>query len=112
MDLVTFVGNFKVVFTVDTRYFHRSRNTIIGIATGYGVDGPGIESRWRRDFPHPSRPALRPHPASYTMGTGSFRGVKWPVHGVDHLPPSSAEVKERVELYFYSPSGLSWPVLE
>ena len=25
----------------------------------YGLDGPGIESRWRRDFPHPSRPALR-----------------------------------------------------
>jgi len=24
---------------------------------------------------------------------------------------SSAEVKERVELYLYSPSGLSWPVL-
>jgi hypothetical protein len=24
----------------------------VGIATGYGLDGPGIESRWRRDFPH------------------------------------------------------------
>jgi hypothetical protein len=30
------------------------------IATGYGRDGPGIESRWGQDFPHPSRPALRP----------------------------------------------------
>ena len=29
-----------------------------GIATGYGLDGPGIESRWARDFPHLSRPAL------------------------------------------------------
>jgi hypothetical protein len=26
--------------------------------------------------------------------------------------PSSAEVKERVELYLYSPSGPSWPVLK
>jgi hypothetical protein len=26
-------------------------------------------------------------------------------------PPSSAEVEERVEPYFYSPSGSSWPVL-
>ena len=26
----------------------------------YGLDGPGIESQWRRDFPHLSRPALRP----------------------------------------------------
>ena len=25
-----------------------------------GMDGPGIESRWGRDFPHPSRPALGP----------------------------------------------------
>ena len=27
--------------------------------TAYGLDGPGIESPWRRDFSHPSRPALR-----------------------------------------------------
>jgi len=39
------------------------------------------------------------HPASYTMGTGSFPGVKRPGRGVGHLPPSSAEVKERIELY-------------
>jgi hypothetical protein len=32
----------------------------VGIATGYGLDGPGIESQWRRDFPHLSRPALGP----------------------------------------------------
>jgi hypothetical protein len=30
----------------------------VGIAKGYGLVGPGIESRWRRDFPHLSRPAL------------------------------------------------------
>ena len=33
---------------------------VVGIATGYRLDGPGIESRWRRDFPHLSRPALGP----------------------------------------------------
>ena len=32
--------------------------TVVGIATGYGLDGPGIETRWWRDFPHQSRPAL------------------------------------------------------
>jgi hypothetical protein len=32
----------------------------VGIATGYGLDGPGIESRWGRDFLHTSRPALGP----------------------------------------------------
>jgi len=51
------------------------------------------------------------HPASFTMGTGPFPGVNRPRSGVDHPPPSSAVVKERVELYLYSPSGLSWPVI-
>ena len=51
------------------------------------------------------------HPASYTLGTESFTGVKRPGRGVDHQPPSSAEVKERVELYIYSTSGPSWPLL-
>jgi hypothetical protein len=36
------------------------RDSSVGIATGYGLNGPGIESRWERDFPHLSRPALRP----------------------------------------------------
>jgi len=37
--------------------------SVVGIATGYGLDGPGIESRCGRDFPHLSRPALGPtHP--------------------------------------------------
>ena len=51
------------------------------------------------------------HPASYTMGTGCYPGVKWPGRGVDHPPPHSAEVKERVELYLYPTSGPSWPFL-
>jgi len=44
------------------------------------------------------------------MGTGPFLGVKWPGHG-DHPPPTSAKVKERVELYLYSHSGPSRPVI-
>jgi hypothetical protein len=34
------------------------------------------------------------HPASCTMGTGSFPGVKRPGRGADHPPPSSAEVRK------------------
>jgi len=52
------------------------------------------------------------HPASCTMGTGSFPGLKRPGRGVDHPLSSSAEVKGRVEPYLFSPSGPSWPVLE
>ena len=51
------------------------------------------------------------HPASHTMGTGSSPGVKRPGRAVDHPPPSSAEVKERVELYLYAPLVPSWPVV-
>jgi hypothetical protein len=40
-----------------------------------------------------------PPPASCTMGTGSLPGVKRPGRGVDHPPPSSAEVNERVKLH-------------
>jgi hypothetical protein len=89
------------IFTVVTSFM---------IATCYRLDGPGIESRWERDFSHLSR---RPgaHPASYTMGTRSFLEEKRLGHGVDHPPPSSAEVKERVKLYLYSPSGPSWAVI-
>jgi len=35
-------------------------NSVVGIATHYGVDGPGIDSRWGQDFLHLSRPTLRP----------------------------------------------------
>ena len=37
------------------------------------------------------------HPASCTMGTGSFSGVKRPRRGVDHQPVPRAELKERVD---------------
>jgi hypothetical protein len=39
---------------------HVGPGNAVGIATAYGLDGPGIESRRGRDFPHLSRPALRP----------------------------------------------------
>jgi len=47
----------------------------VGIATGYGLDGAGIESRWGRDFP-PVQTGPGAHSASCTMGTGSFPAVK------------------------------------
>ena len=49
--------------------------------------------------------------ASYTMGTRSFPGLKQLGRGVDHPPSSNAEVKGRIDLYNYFPSGSSWPVL-
>jgi hypothetical protein len=71
----------------------KGRDSSVGIATGYGLDGPGIEFRLGRDFPHPSRPALGAHPASCTMGTGSFPGVKRPGPGAGHPPHLEPRLK-------------------
>jgi len=87
------------------------RDSSVGTATRYGLDGPGIESRWGARFSAPVKTGPGAQRVSFTMGTGSSSGVKRPVRGVDHPPPSSDEVKERVELYLYSHSGLSWPVI-
>jgi hypothetical protein len=77
-----------------------------------------LRAGWSRDgilvgaiFSTPVQTSPGVHPLYDTMGTGSFPGVKQPGHGVDHSPPSSTEVKDRVELYFYSPSQPSCPVL-
>ena len=53
-------------------------------------------------FPAPVQTDPKAHTTFCAKGTGSFPGVKRPVRSVDHPPPYRAEVKERVELYFYS----------
>jgi hypothetical protein len=58
----------------------------VGIVTGYGLDGPGIESQWGARFFAHVQTGPEAHPASCTMGTGSFPGVKRPGRGADHPP--------------------------
>jgi hypothetical protein len=48
--------------------------TIVGIANGYGLDAPGIESRWGRDFPYLSGPALGPIQPPVQWVPGLSRG--------------------------------------
>ena len=48
------------IFYIQVNLVFCGPGSVVGIATAYGLDGPGIESRWGRDFPHVSRPALRP----------------------------------------------------
>jgi hypothetical protein len=70
--------------------------SIVGIATAYGMDGPGDRNPVGATLSAPVQTGPGAHPASRTMGTGSSPWVKRPGHGADHNPPSKAEVKERV----------------
>jgi hypothetical protein len=45
------------------------RDSSVGIAIRYGLDGPGIESRWGDRFSAPVQTDPEAHTASYTMGT-------------------------------------------
>jgi hypothetical protein len=85
--------------------------SLLNVYTTEGAGRSGDRIPVEAKFSAPVQTGPGAHPASYTMGTGSFPGEKRPGRGVDHPPPSSTEVKERVELYLYSPSGPSWPVL-
>jgi hypothetical protein len=71
---------------------HYGQGSVVGIATSYGLDGPGIESWWGRDFLHLSRPDLGPTqpPVQYNGYRVFPRGKEWPGRDADPSPPSSA----------------------
>ena len=66
--------------------------SVVGIATAYGLDGPGIESRWGEIFrTSPDRPSGPP--SLLYNGYRVFPGGKvLPGRDADPSPPSSAEV--------------------
>jgi hypothetical protein len=68
--------------------------------TGYGKD---VSARYLKLLHYLRNSAVILITTQYTV---SYRGVVLTTH-----PPTSAEVKERVELYLYSPFGPSWPVI-
>ena len=75
---------------------------VVGIATGYGLDGPGIESRWGEIFRTCSdRPWGPPSPLynGYRVFPG---GKERPGRDADHSPPSSAVVMKG-ESYISTP---------
>ena len=52
------------------------RESVVSVAIRYGLDGPGIELRWGRDFPHPSRPAVGSTQFPVKWVLGLFSGGK------------------------------------
>jgi hypothetical protein len=77
----------------------RSRDSVVGIATSYGLDDRGVGVR----VPVGSRIFSSPNcPIQWVPGALSS-GVKRPGREVDHSPPTSAEVK-KMWIYTSTPS--------
>jgi hypothetical protein len=70
-----------------------------------GLDGCGKSHSHRDSISGPSSswriaiPITLSRPSTYTMGTGTFPGIKRPGLGVSNLAASSAKVTGRIELY-------------
>jgi hypothetical protein len=101
--------------------------SVVGIVTGYVLDGLGIESRWGARFSAPVQTGPGAHPVPCTIGTGSFLGVKsgqsvtltpysllvpwsWksraiPLFALWAVRPVQSLSAGTVELYLYSPYG-------
>jgi hypothetical protein len=82
---------------------YRTRDSSVGIATRYELNGPGIESQWARGT-RPDRPWG--NPASNAMGIGSFPGVRRPGRGVDHSPHLAPRLKTEYSYTSIPPLGL------
>ena len=82
------------------------------------ADGIATTTGWTVWGPNPSRGKIFHTSSDLSWGPpilpyeywASFLGVKWLGHSNDFPPPSSAKVKERVDLYRYSARAPSWPV--
>jgi hypothetical protein len=71
--VITVLKEYKVKYTYST-YSRCGPGSSVSIVTRYGLGGTGIESGWGVSATFQTEPG--DHPASYTMGTGSFPGGK------------------------------------
>jgi hypothetical protein len=83
------------------------RDSVVGIAIRYGLDGPGFKPRWGQLFHQPFRSALKPTQFLIQRKPDLFHGDKAAGSWINYPPPSNIVVNERVEPYFHSTSGLS-----
>jgi hypothetical protein len=69
---LSFIINFFIPILEKVIDYIVGRDSWVGIAIRYGLDGPGIESRWEVRFSASVQTDPGAHPASYKMGTGSL----------------------------------------
>jgi hypothetical protein len=101
-------------------YFLKAITPIVTVKYGPGERSRYSDLLWagRSGDPDPLeakflttvKPTQEPTQPPIQWVQGLFLGVKRPERGVDHPPPSSADVKERVEVYLHFPCMPSWPV--
>jgi len=77
-------GTQRVDFIFCTLRIKWSQDSSGGIVTCYTLDSLGLNPGVGVRFSAPVQTSSEAHPASYTMGTGSLLGVKWPGRGADH----------------------------
>jgi len=66
----------------------------VGIASRLRAEGSGDRIPVGARFSTPVQTGPGAHPSSYTIGTGSFPGVKRPGRGVDHPPHLASRLKK------------------
>jgi len=119
---LTFLKRFDYVIIIINIYLYHNlwKPTNVFLSFFLPTSGPGWRSRLATRYglairgsnaaPVQTGPGV--NPACCNMRTVSLSpGVKRPELGVNHLAPSTAEVKGRIELFLYSPLGPSWSVL-
>ena len=85
--------NEQLWFALLTKYYC-GLDSSVGIATELRAGRSGIETRWERDFPHLSRPALGPPQPPVKWVSVLSRGKVRPGRAANLWPPSSATVME------------------
>jgi hypothetical protein len=85
-------------------------HSVVSVATRYGLDGAGIESRWGQGFPHLSTMALGPTQPPIQWLPGLSWGYSGQEHGVDHAPHVALRLTKE-ESYTYTPHGPLWSLI-
>ena len=87
------------------------QDSVVDIATRYGLKSSGSKPGGGKIFRNRPDRLWGPPSLLHNGYHVSLPQVKLPGRGVNHPPQSNAQVKERVQLYLYSTSRPSWPLL-